>query len=312
MARLPEVPASRTAPERPQSLKPRQQQAWRVTDDLASSWLTVASGGRGAQAPLDQPFRAGTSCNQPSRSATRRSSRRAAVDAVCAHRYYRSKPAAACPERAASPARIRCSPCTRSRRRAGRPARRPARGATPASWLGLRAERRRARGAASSAVRYSSRVEAGSPVCASTVARPRRRAAAATRRPSPRGRSRRRASAGPRERHAAAVAARRAAGRKPCGSCQHLVRQVEHLRQAQLLALVEVRRAGQRQHQQRRGAGPAQAELRRRRSGWRAGSTSWLDSTQVAGRRPSRRRPASRRSPRAAPRVPRACPGTGS
>src|SRR5690606_4840786 len=41
----------------------------------------------------------------------------------------------------------------------------------------------------------------------------------------------------------------------------HLVRQVDDVRQAELLALVDVRRPGQGQHQQGGRAGPAQAQL---------------------------------------------------
>ena len=71
------------------------------------------------------------------------------------------------------------------------------------------------------------------------------------------------------------------------------------LGQPELLALVQVRAAGQREHEQRRGAAAAQAELlvRLRTAGAQAASrsdsprgipyrlgcrtTSWLDSTQV-------------------------------
>ena len=68
--------------------------------------------------------------------------------------------------------------------------------------------------------------------------------------------------------------------RKQDGSCAVLRGDVDLL-EAELLALVEVRRAGQREHRQRGGAGAGQARLRRRRtaSTWR--TTSWLLSTHV-------------------------------
>ena len=63
---------------------------------------------------------------------------------------------------------------------------------------------------------------------------------------------------GPGQRHPAAVAARaRPPVRWKIGSGEHVVGQVDDLGQAQLLALVDVDRSGQRQHQQRGGAGPA-------------------------------------------------------
>ena len=93
---------------------------------------------------------------------------------------------------------------------------------------------------------------------------------------------------------------------------QELDRDVQHLRQPELLALVHVRRPGQRQHQQRRGAGPAPARRRRRRSGSRAASCHGSTTPRSTARRPSRPWPASgrRRSARTRPRT--AGPGSRS
>ena len=82
------------------------------------------------------------------------------------------------------------------------------------------------------------------------AARPRRRRSRTSRRRRPR------------QRHPAAVAALRCSPLSPDRVLQRRGGQVGDLVQAQLLALVEVRRSGQRQHQQRRRAGPAQARAR--------------------------------------------------
>ena len=71
--------------------------------------------------------------------------------------------------------------------------------------------------------------------------------------------------------------------RNQTGSCRSLRRDVDLL-EAELLALVEVRRAGQREHRQRGGAGAGQPDARPRRTGVRWRSTSWLLSTQVGER----------------------------
>ena len=67
---------------------------------------------------------------------------------------------------------------------------------------------------------------------------------------------------GPRQRHPAAVAPfLRAAGAPEDGSCATVGGRSRDLVQAELLALVEVGRAGQREHQQGGGPGPAEPEL---------------------------------------------------
>ena len=87
---------------------------------------------------------------------------------------------------------------------------------------------------------------------------------------------------------------------------EHLDGQVGDLGQPQLLALVEVRRTGQRQHQQRRGAGPAQA---RRAVGGGCAAVGQQPGVGVGARRAARagRRAGPRRGWRA-PRSPRRPP----
>ena len=87
----------------------------------------------------------------------------------------------------------------------------------------------------------------------------------------PRSRSRRteterRLSARPGERDPAAIpAAHRVPGPMPRRILEQILVEVLDLLQTQLLALVQVGAAGQRQHQQQRGAGPAPSE---REVGW--------------------------------------------
>src|SRR5690606_11273945 len=69
----------------------------------------------------------------------------------------------------------------------------------------------------------------------------------------------RRLVAAPGQRHPAAVTAE--PGTPERRVLPEFVGKVEHLRQAQLLALVEVDRAGQGEHQQRGGPRPAQPDL---------------------------------------------------
>ena len=92
--------------------------------------------------------------------------------------------------------------------------------------------------------------------------------------------------AAPRDRHPAAVAAgaRRCAGR---GRVLPALGRYVDLLEAELLALVEVRRTGQRQHDQRRGPGPAPGRPRRRRTGWGAGRRRGWTAPRSAVRRPT-------------------------
>ena len=144
------------------------------------------------------------------------------------------------------------------RRRPGAAEREHARLARPARS----ARRRRARGASrriASAARYSSSVEAGSPaaprrVSAGQVAGAGSQAAQPSG-PKPYGGSSPAHGSGTRQ------PSRLSPVRRNAGSCAQLVGQVEHLGQAQLLALVEVGRAGQGQHQQGGRPGPAQADV---------------------------------------------------
>ncbi len=177
-------------------------------------------------------------------------------------RQGRRRPAAPRP-RAAPPARCRGSSSSGTRhaagRRAGRrPAPAPGRPATP----GCRRPVRPARAAA--------RARPGTAPGSSRARRPGRRRPAAQsagcgshgRRRTVGGEAEGRTGGGPGQRHPAAVAALvGAAGLDPDRILQRLGRNVLGLGQAELLALVDVGAAGQREHQQRRGPGPPASEL---------------------------------------------------
>jgi hypothetical protein len=156
-----------------------------------------------------------------------------------------------------------------------------------------------------SAARYSDSVGAGSagPGLDGQV-RPFRRDRQPRRGAAGRAEAERRRRPDPRQRHPAAVPAPLGtAGPLPHRVSEHARRRILHLRQAQLLALVQVRGAGH-EGEQRGGPGPRAGRRRPRRTGCGGGGRRGWTAPRWARRRPSWPPAATPRSrvPRPAPR----------